>query len=68
MFAAMPFGKVPVLEVDGKKVHQTTAILRYLAKQYKLIGDTPWDALQIDIIADTIGDLKERESIYCKIL
>ena len=56
-----PFGKVPVLEIDGKQTHQSSAICRYLAKQVNLIGKSDWDALQIDIIVDTIGDFRSRK-------
>jgi len=54
----MPFGKVPVLEVDGKKVHQSAAISRYLAKQCGLAGKNDWEALEIDSTVDTIHDLR----------
>ena len=54
----MPFGQVPVLEVDGKKIHQSTAISRYLAKQYGLIGKDDWENLEIDATIDTIHDLR----------
>ncbi|KAE8573026.1 glutathione S-transferase isoform X2 [Halyomorpha halys] len=55
---AMPFGKVPVLEIDGKKVHQSTAICRYLGKQAKLAGKNDWEALQIDVAVDTLHDMR----------
>jgi len=29
-----PYGKVPVLEVDGKFIAETAAIARFLARQY----------------------------------
>lgn len=32
--AEMPFGQVPVLEEDGKKLGQSYAAARYLAKKY----------------------------------
>lgn len=57
----MPFGKVPVLEIDGKQTHQSAAICRYLAKQLDLCGKTDWDALQIDIIVDTFSDFRSRK-------
>lgn len=59
----MPFGKVPVLEVDGKKIGQSAAICRYLAKQCGLAGKDDWEALEIDATVDTIHDLRIRESI-----
>ena len=32
--AEMPFNQMPVLDVDGKKIPQSLAIARFLAKQY----------------------------------
>lgn len=55
----MPFGQMPVLEIDGKKTHQSLAICRYLGKLYGIAGDSEWEALQIDIMADTINDLRQ---------
>ncbi|KAL2738530.1 glutathione S-transferase-like [Vespula maculifrons] len=59
-FVATPFGQVPMLEVDGKKVNQSTAIARYLAKQHGLAGKNDWEALEIDAIVDTIHDLRAK--------
>jgi len=55
----MPFGKVPVLEVDGKRINQSVAICRYLAKQCGLAGKNDWESLEIDSAVDTIQDLCE---------
>ncbi|XP_035728117.1 glutathione S-transferase-like [Vespa mandarinia] len=55
-----PFGQVPMLEVDGKKINQSTAIARYLAKQHGLAGKNDWEALEIDAIVDTIHDLRAK--------
>ncbi|XP_076294013.1 glutathione S-transferase-like [Lasioglossum baleicum] len=60
----MPFGQVPVLEIDGKKVNQSTAISRYLAKQFGLAGKNDWEALEIDIAVDTIHDVRLRIAVY----
>ncbi|XP_014210579.1 glutathione S-transferase [Copidosoma floridanum] len=55
-----PFGQMPVLEVDGKKVCQSTAICRYLAKQFGLAGKDDWENLEIDAAVDTIHDLRAK--------
>lgn len=54
----MPFGKVPVLEVDGKEAHQSTAIARYLGKEADLAGSDSWEDLQIDMAVDAFHDFR----------
>nr|QCX41803.1 glutathione S-transferase [Pagiophloeus tsushimanus] len=51
-----PFGKLPILEIDGKRVSQSVAIARYLAKQFGLLGKNDWEALQADSLIDALGD------------
>ncbi|XP_066905895.1 glutathione S-transferase [Halyomorpha halys] len=53
-----PFGKLPILEIDGKEVHQSTAISRYLGKEAELAGSDNWEALQIDMAVDAFHDLR----------
>ncbi|KAF5279374.1 hypothetical protein FQA39_LY05484 [Lamprigera yunnana] len=60
----MPFGQMPVLEVDGKQAHQSIAICRYLAKKVKLNGSDDWEDLQIDAIVDTINDFRGKLALY----
>lgn len=48
-------GKCPYLRWMGKKVHQSLAICRYLAKQLNLAGDSDWEAFQIDMVVDTMS-------------
>ncbi|XP_011265518.2 glutathione S-transferase [Camponotus floridanus] len=60
----MPFGQVPVVEVDGKKIAQSVAISRYLAKQYGLAGKDDWESLEIDSTVDTIHDLRANIAAY----
>lgn len=52
----MPMGQMPVLEVDGHRVHQSNSIARYLAKRVGLAGSNHWENLQIDIVVDTVND------------
>lgn len=56
--SATPFGQLPVLEVDGKKVVQSSAIARYLAKKFGVAGKDDWEAMQIDATVDTIHDIR----------
>ena len=58
----MPFGQVPVLEVDGKLLAQSGAICRYLARQVGLAGQSEWEQAQVDMYADAVKDLMIRKS------
>ncbi|XP_029661155.1 glutathione S-transferase-like isoform X2 [Formica exsecta] len=53
-----------MLEVDGKKIVQSTAIFRYLTKQYGLVGKNDWESLEIDSTVDTIHDLRANITAY----
>lgn len=57
----MPLGQMPVLEVDGKRAHQSLAITRYLAKLVGLNGADAWEDLEIDTAVDTINDFRLSE-------
>lgn len=59
MHIAMPFGKVPVMEIDGKLVNQSIAIGRYLAKKAGLAGNDEWESLLIDIAVDNIYEIRQ---------
>lgn len=61
MFLVTPYGQLPMLVADRKKVAQSTAICRYLAKQYGLAGKNDWEALHIDATVDTIHDIRYSE-------
>jgi len=53
-----PLGSVPVLEVDGVRIAQTAAILRYVARvgDRTLYPEDPWAALVVDTALDTLND------------
>ena len=56
----MPFGQVPVLEIDGKHhLAQSYAIARYVARQHGLAGHAHdhFEQAQVDMYADCIKDL-----------
>ncbi len=52
----MPFGKAPVLEVDGELLAQSTTIARYLARQFGIAGKTEWDMALADMYIECIAD------------
>ncbi|XP_030884263.1 hematopoietic prostaglandin D synthase [Leptonychotes weddellii] len=56
----LPFGKIPILEVDGLNLHQSLAIARYLAKNTDLAGKTELEQCQVDAIVDTLDDFMSR--------
>lgn len=51
-------GQMPVLEVDGKRVHQSLAMCRYIAKQIGVAGSNDFEDLQIDSLVDTINEFR----------
>lgn len=54
----MPMGQMPVLEVDGRRVHQSLAMCRYVAKQVGVAGNDAFEDLQIDALVDTINEFR----------
>lgn len=51
-------GQMPVLECDGKRVHQTLSMARFLAKIVNLAGTDAWEDMLVDIAADTVNDFR----------
>ncbi|XP_074130647.1 hematopoietic prostaglandin D synthase isoform X2 [Sminthopsis crassicaudata] len=56
----VPFGKIPILEVDGVPLHQSLAIGRFLAREAGLAGKTELEQCQVDAIIDTMDDFMSR--------
>merc|ERR1711976_539691 len=52
----MPFGTLPVLEVDGQQLAQSTAIYRFLARELGLCGKDDFAQAQCDAISDYVQD------------
>lgn len=53
----LPFGQLPMLQIDGVELVQTQAIIRYLARRANIAGETPADEVKCDMMAETIRDL-----------
>ena len=56
--ASLPFGQLPVLEVDGAIISQSMAIARYLANEFGLAGDSNMVKAQIDEVVDVVNDIQ----------
>jgi glutathione S-transferase len=55
---SLPFGQLPVLEINGTYIAQSVAITRYLAKQYNLYGKNDIEQAIVDAIVDAVRDLR----------
>jgi len=53
----LPFGQLPVVEVDGKVLAQSHAIWRFYAREKNLFGKTNWEGALIDMTIDGFSDL-----------
>ena len=51
------FQQLPLLEIDGLKLVQSSAIVRYIARKYNLHGKNSMDQIHCDTLADGIKDL-----------
>ncbi len=56
----MPFGALPVLEVDGKAVAQSNTINRYVGRLAGLYPADPWQAALCDETMDAVEDIATR--------
>ena len=53
----MPYGQVPVLEVDGKPLAQSLAIARFLGREFGLLPESSFDQAIADELADLTQDM-----------
>lgn len=53
----LPFGQLPLLQIDGLELVQSQAIVRYIAKRGNLIGSSAEEELKADMIAESVRDL-----------
>lgn len=55
----LPFDQMPLLEIDGLNLSQSSAMIRYLARRGDLYGKTDTDALWCDMIVGAAADFAE---------
>ncbi|KAJ1410743.1 hypothetical protein B484DRAFT_455799 [Ochromonadaceae sp. CCMP2298] len=53
----LPFGQLPLLQIDGMEIVQSQAAVRYLAKRAGLQGKSPADELKCDMISEAVRDI-----------
>jgi len=56
-FIDFPYGKIPLLEFEGKKLSQSFAIARFLGKRYNLAGADEFEAAKCDEYVDAVKDI-----------
>jgi glutathione S-transferase len=61
-----PWGQVPILEVNGKRLAQSSAICRYLARRFNLTGANDFEAAKCDELVDSMMDLRDEWKAYFK--
>ena len=55
-----PFGALPILDVDGRKLAQSNAILSYIGRGNGLYPADPWLAAQTDALLQSVEDLRAK--------
>ena len=53
----LPFGQLPLLQIDGLELVQSQAIVRYIARRGNLCGNNSRDEVKCDMIAETCNDI-----------
>jgi len=55
----LPFDQMPLLEIDGQNLSQSSAMTRYLARKHGLYGNNETDAMWCDLVAGVVADFAE---------
>lgn len=53
----MPFGTMPVMDMDGKRLSGSVVIARYLAEAYGLAGSNALENAEVASVVDAVNDL-----------
>ena len=63
ILTAIPWNQLPCLEYDGKKIVQSIAMARFVARENGLAGKNNLEGAQADMLVDCMSDLLNSE--YC---
>lgn len=55
-----PYGALPLLNVDGRVLAQSTAILNYIGRTHGLLPADPWAAARHDAVMQSVEDLRQK--------
>lgn len=55
----LPFDQMPLLEIDGRCLSQSSAMIRYLARGHDMYGQNNDDATWCDLVAGVVADFAE---------
>lgn len=55
----LPFDQIPLLEIDGHCLSQSSAMTRYLARRGGMYGANDTDAMWCDLVAGVVADFAE---------
>jgi len=58
--STLPYGALPLLEEDGRRVAQSTAILRYIGLSHGLHPTDLWIAAEHDALMQSVEDLRHK--------
>merc|ERR1711994_596430 len=56
---SLPFGQLPVLEIEGVTIGQSMASARFLANEYGIAGSSNLVKAQVDEVVDVMNDLQD---------
>lgn len=54
-----PFGQIPILEYEGKRICQSIAIARMLARRFGLAGKNETEEVLADMLVDCMNEIQE---------
>merc|ERR1712088_256373 len=60
MKPTIPWNQLPMLEYDGKKIVQSIAMARFIAREYGLSGKNNFEAAQADMLVDCMSDIQNK--------
>ena len=55
----LPFDQMPLLEIDGRCLSQSSAMIRFLARKHGLYGTDDTEAMWCDVVAGVVADFAE---------